>query len=34
MLVELGDVGMCGLQMVFGSLDTLFGEYDDDKPGR
>ena len=26
MLVELGDVGMCGLQMVFGSLDTLFGE--------
>ena len=28
MLVELGAVGMFGPLMAFGSLATLFGEYD------
>lgn len=30
MLVELGAVGMFGPLMAFGSLATLFGEYDDE----
>ena len=34
MLVKLGAGEMCGLQMAFGKLDILFGEYDDDEPDR
>ena len=33
-VVKLGAVEMCGLQMAFGNLDILFGEYDDDEPDR
>ena len=34
MLVKLGAVEVCGLQMAFGKLDILFGEYDVDDPDR
>ena len=34
MILKLGAVEMCGLQMAFGNLDILFGEYDDDEPDR
>ena len=34
MPVKLGAVEMCGIQMAFGNLDILFGEYNVNDPDR